>query len=101
MHGDAAVPDAGAGVAAAPHVAVDVDADAVGAAAHAVDGEIAERLDVGDLVVGGHVARHHAAARDDVHLLVVGRERDAVGNRAERLFAGRHVDAAARIDAIY
>ena len=46
------------------------------------------------------VEHRHQAAIDDVEPFVVGRERDAVGNAAERFLADHHVDASARIDAI-
>ena len=52
---DAAVADSAAGIARAPHVAVDVGAHAVGTALHAVDHAIAEQLAVGELVVGPYV----------------------------------------------
>ena len=101
MHGDAAVAHIAPGVAAAPQVPVHVGAHAVRAAAHAVDREIAEGMNGSDGVPGGHIADHDSAARHDVDLLEVRRERDAVGNRAEHLFADHHVDAPARIHAIH
>src|SRR5262249_25157912 len=88
--GDAAVADGAPGVARAPHVALDVTAGAVRAALHPVDHEVGELLVARQLVVGAHVEDEHLAlaARprvsgplaggDDVELLVVGREDEAV-----------------------
>src|SRR5258705_10277278 len=52
----AAIADIGAGITSAPEVAVDVDADAVGGAADAVDHEVGELLLVPDrLAVGAQI----------------------------------------------
>src|SRR5262249_23616009 len=83
---DAAVADAAAGVAGNPEIALDVAADAVRSALHAVDPGIGEALLVRQLVVGADVERMTVAlaagpgvARPfpgaaDVELLVVRRE---------------------------
>src|SRR5215510_1060691 len=106
-----AIADGAAGVAGCPEVAVDVAAQAIGAALHAVDHAIAESLEVRELVVGadiGHedfalaartgVARPFAGA-GDVELLVVSREAEAIG--IGHLLLGHHkVDAPGRIEAI-
>src|SRR5205823_10503971 len=110
-HGDAAVADRTAGIARAPQIAADVTAHAVRPALHAVDHEIAEQLLIGELVIGADVEHMHVAlaagaavarplaGRDDVQLLVVGREREPVGI-GHLLLADDEIDAPARIDAV-
>src|SRR6185436_5778741 len=108
---DAAVAHRAAGIAGAPQVAVDVGAHAVGAALDAVDHEVAEDLVVGELVVRRDVVDVHVAlaagarvagalaGADDVELLEVRREAQAVGV-GTGVFAGHLRDRAALVDAI-
>src|SRR5207245_7212640 len=88
-----------------------VAAHAVRSALHAVHRQIAEPLLIGDLVGGADIEHElgSLAARtgiagpfagtDDVQLLVIGREREAVGIR-HLILAHHEVDAATGIDAI-
>src|SRR5439155_2393119 len=110
-HGDAAVADGPARVARAPHVAVHIAAHAVGRALHAVDREIGESLLVRQLAVASHVERKDFAfaaragvaralsGADDVELLVVGREGDAVWI-GQLIFADDERDLAGAVDAV-
>ena len=111
-HRDAAVAERAAGVARHPEVAVDVAAQAVRSALHAVDQTVGEQLAVRDLVVGADVER--------VDLAFAARRRCRRGPcpvlaTYSRLKSGENVrpfgsgtcssvidevDAAARIDAI-
>src|SRR5258708_26092312 len=76
-HCHAAIADIGARVAAAPHISIDVDADAVGGASYAVNHEIGELLLVSNrLAVGAQIEAEHDLAADDVDLLIVGPEAD-------------------------
>src|SRR5262245_55143364 len=108
---DTAVADGATGVAGCPEVAVDVAAQAVGAALHAVDHAIAEPLEVRELVVGADI-RHEdfalaagagiaraLASAGDVELLVVSREAEAIGI-GHLLLGHDKVDAPGRIEAI-
>src|SRR6185503_6259624 len=99
-YGDAAVADARARVARAPEIAGDVGADAVGAAGHAVDGEIRELLEAANAAIVGNVAGVDAAGADDVEPLVVGREREPVRRPGQLIGADRDGDAAVRRDAV-
>src|SRR6266576_7356883 len=97
----AAIADIGARIAAAPQISVDVDADAVGRAAYAVHHEVGELLLISDgLAIGAEIEAEHDLAADDVDLLVVGREGDAIAAAAEGFFADHHIHAPARIRAV-
>src|SRR2546422_1340831 len=99
-------------VARHPDVAVDVAASSVGAALDAVDHEVAEQLLIGQLVVGADVEHVHVAlaawsrvawswARaDDVQLLVVGGEHEAV-RVGKLILAEDEVESPARIRSVH
>src|SRR6266702_2657828 len=110
-HGDAAIAHGAAGIAGGPDIAIDVAAHAVRSAFDAVDREVGKPLAVRELVVGADVEHEHVAlaartgiarslaGTDDVQLLEIGREAEAIGIR--HLFLGHHeIDAAGRIDPI-
>src|SRR5208282_810254 len=92
-HRRAAIAHMPAGIARGPDVTVDVAAHAVRPALHAVNHEIAEPFLVCELVVGADIEHKHVAlaartgiawpfaGADDVQLLVIGREGEAVGVR--------------------
>ena len=77
-----------------------VDADAIGAASHAVDRQVEELFDAGDAAVVGDVADVQIPAADDVELLMVGREGEAVGRPRQEIGRDRDGHAAVRRNAI-
>src|ERR1700716_1125720 len=107
----AAITHVAAGIARSPDIAVATAAHAIRSALHAVNHEVAEPLLIGELVVDADIEHEHVAlaagtsiawpfaGTDDVQLLVIGREPEAVGIR-HLILAHHEVEAAAGIDPI-